>query len=645
MDAQQFLAEFGHFTSAPLGVHRLRELVKRLAVQGKLVAQDSREEPAPRFLERTTPESLGKNYQRTRGRSAPSSASNHGLPPGWALVRLDQLAHPQAGFAFKSDRFNQADVGLPIIRVRDVGVSRPLTFYSGDYRDEFLVSRGDWLVAMDGDFRVAMWDSDAALLNQRVSRLQFHFPEVSKKYVCLCLQFELLALQGVKNYTTVDHLSGGQIASARIPLPPIAEQHRIVAKCDELMELCDQLEHQQQDRRKLQNALRQSTLQALASAQSPHELKTSWQRLQANYGRLFSEPGDVNSVKWLLLNLAMRGLLVDQSECDINADTLLKSVDDERRRLFATKKIKASAAIPLPREDDLPYALPKRWTWARVSDLVEVCTGATPAKSEPAYYGGDVPWYTSSATNEKFARKPETFITQKALAETNCKVFPAGSLIVALYGQGKTRGQISEITVAGATNQAIAALVFFESSLASKRYIKYYFEKIYDEIRLQAEGGPQPNLNVSKIKETLIPIPPPQEQQRIANRLDELFSLCDLWQAQLKARTSLSEQLAAASVAALTGIAIEHDEHTAVKAPQTELIAPLRLATSPAVKAQAPLATILARHQGEMAARDLWQRFGGEIDAFYAQLKTEVAHGWIAEPEPARVRERDEAAA
>ena len=75
-----------------------------------------------------------------------------------------------------------------------------------------------------------------------------------------------------------------------------------------------------------------------------------------------------------------------------------------------------------------------------------------------------------------------------------------------------------------------------------------------------------------------------------------------------------------------------------MKAPQTELIAPLRLGTLPNVKDQAPLATLLAHHQGEMSARDLWQRFGGEIDAFYAQLKTEVAHGWITEPSVAEVR-------
>ena len=77
-----------------------------------------------------------------------------------------------------------------------------------------------------------------------------------------------------------------------------------------------------------------------------------------------------------------------------------------------------------------------------------------------------------------------------------------------------------------------------------------------------------------------------------------------------------------------------------MKAPQTELIASLRLGTAPGIKDQALLATILARHSGEMSAKDLWQRFGGEIDAFYAQLKAEVAHGWILEPTGAEMREK-----
>jgi type I restriction enzyme S subunit len=92
-------------------------------------------------------------------------------------------------------------------------------------------------------------------------------------------------------------------------------------------------------------------------------------------------------------------------------------------------------------------------------------------------------------------------------------------------------------------------------------------------------------------------------------------------------------------VAAFTGIATEQEEEP-MKPPQTELIAPLRLGKAPEIKAKALLATILARHNGEMPAKDLWQRFGGEIDAFYAQLKTEIAHGWILEPAAAEMREK-----
>ena len=314
-------------------------------------------------------------------------------------------------------------------------------------------------------------------------------------------------------------------------------------------------------------------MQALANAESPHELQEGWQRLQANFGRLFSESSDTNSLKALLLKLAMRGLLVNQEAGDTHPNALLQQVANEKAQLTAAKKLKAGTTIPAPSEVELPYELPKGWTWARVVDLVEVGTGATPAKSEPTYYGGDIPWYTSSATNEQFARKPETFITEKALVETNCKVFPAGSLIVAMYGQGKTRGQVSEMLVAGATNQAVAALVFFESSKRVKRFLKYYFEKIYDEIRLQAEGGPQPNLSVGKIKEILVPVPPLEEQERIVAQLDELIEQCNDWGAQLKQRDVVASQLAALAVTEITAIANEGYEDAAATFSQTELIA------------------------------------------------------------------------
>jgi type I restriction enzyme S subunit len=204
--------------------------------------------------------------------------------------------------------------------------------------------------------------------------------------------------------------------------------------------------------------------------------------------------------------------------------------------LVKAKKIRKEKALPKISEAEIPFELPVGWVWCRINDLTNVGTGSTPSKTNPEYYGGNIPWYTSSATNHLFTERAKKFITEKALKETNCKIFPSGTLIVAMYGQGKTRGQVSEIVEAGATNQAVSALVFLNSSKLLKKYIKIYFQKIYDEIRLLAEGGAQPNLNVGKIKKTAIPLPPFAEQKAIVEKVEHLMGLCDALEAAIKER-------------------------------------------------------------------------------------------------------------
>ena len=208
------------------------------------------------------------------------------------------------------------------------------------------------------------------------------------------------------------------------------------------------------------------------------------------------------------------------------------------------KKIKKEKPPPAISKDDIPYELPEGWVWCRLTELVDVGTGSTPAKSDSSFYlGGDIPWYTSSATNDEFAKIQDVLITQKALDETNCKIFPSGSLIIAMYGQGKTRGQISELVTPGATNQAIAAMVFFDSSLIVKQYLKSFFQKYYHEIRQLAEGGAQPNLNVGKVKATLIPLPPQIELDTIVVKVNALMGLCDDLEKEINHSTTQVEQL------------------------------------------------------------------------------------------------------
>ena len=145
------------------------------------------------------------------------------------------------------------------------------------------------------------------------------------------------------------------------------------------------------------------------------------------------------------------------------------------------------------------------------------------------------------------------------------------------------------------------------------------------------------SINMTQLRSFPLPIPPLVEQKAILEKLAALTMICRTWRAQLEQARRLSALLAAASVSAITGVRIEEEEE--LKVPKTELISKLRLGESPGIKEQAPLAAILTRQNGEMAARDLWQRFGGEIDAFYAQLKLEVGRGWILEPAVAEMRE------
>lgn len=247
MNSATLLDNFDLLAEAPGGVPKLREMILQLAVRGRLVPQDAEDEPATVLLAELEAkrENLVKKGSIKDGRQLPAIRPDevpYMLPKGWIWARLGNLAYPQAGYSFESQCFNDAGVGLPLIRIRDVGKPGSNTYYSGEYRKDFLVQKGDYVVSMDGDFRVAVWEGPEALLNQRVSRLIFFDPLMKNRLIADALQMQLRTLQGAKTYTTVDHLSGKQIADSLIPLPPLSEQKRIVAKVNELMTLCDALE-------------------------------------------------------------------------------------------------------------------------------------------------------------------------------------------------------------------------------------------------------------------------------------------------------------------------------------------------------------------------------------------------------------------
>ncbi|MBR3798933.1 MAG: restriction endonuclease subunit S [Bacteroidales bacterium] len=165
-----------------------------------------------------------------------------------------------------------------------------------------------------------------------------------------------------------------------------------------------------------------------------------------------------------------------------------------------------------------------KWETVKLKDIADVNTGSTPKRGNNDYWeNGTIPWITSGETNNQYITQASEFITAKAIAETNCKIIPKGSLVIAMYGEGKTRGKCAELSIDAATNQALASITFTDTEI-SKNFAKWFFEKNYQDMRLLSSGGVQPNLNLGIIKNMIIPFPPISEQQRIVKEIESRLS-------------------------------------------------------------------------------------------------------------------------
>jgi len=172
--------------------------------------------------------------------------------------------------------------------------------------------------------------------------------------------------------------------------------------------------------------------------------------------------------------------------------------------------------------------VPEAWCLASVGEIADVGTGATPKRGNPRYYkGGTIPWITSAVVNQQEVCIADEFVTEAALQETNLTLYEPGTLLVAMYGEGKTRGKCAELRIQATTNQALAALVLPHSAEMSRKWIRYAFEYQYAETRKLASGGVQPNLNLSLVKGIELPFAPLQEQRRIEAAIESYFTRLD----------------------------------------------------------------------------------------------------------------------
>jgi type I restriction enzyme, S subunit len=256
------------------------------------------------------------------------------------------------------------------------------------------------------------------------------------------------------------------------------------------------------------------------------EIETQFSRLDEADANLQRVKANLKRYKASVLKAAVEGRLVE-TEASIaqregrNYETgeqlLLRILDERREKWIGRGKWK----VPESPTADAP--LPDGWVWTCIDQLAEVGTGATPKRDKAVYWNdGDVPWVTSSVVNGDYVYEASEFVTKLALAETNLTLYPVGTLLVAMYGEGKTRGKCAELRVPATTNQALAAL---QVAASLRGYVRQFLELNYEEMRKVASGGVQPNLNLSLVRAVCVPLPPLTEQIRIVAEVDRHLSI------------------------------------------------------------------------------------------------------------------------
>ncbi|MBL8863563.1 MAG: restriction endonuclease subunit S [Planctomycetes bacterium] len=311
-----------------------------------------------------------------------------------------------------------------------------------------------------------------------------------------------------KDGTTVASVDTTLLQDFRLPVAPAAEQHRIVSAIESYF---TRLDDAVATLERVQRNLKRYRASVLKAAVEGRLVPTEAELARAE-GRSY-EPASV----LLARILAERRRRWEEAEL-AKMTARGKAPKDDR---WKAKYVEPVA----PDTSELPE-LPEGWCWATADQLAIVGTGATPKRGDARFWsGGQVPWVTSAVVNDSLVATPSEFVTHTALRETNLTLYPPGTLLVAMYGEGKTRGRATTLGIESATNQALAALELRGTADYLRDWLLRFLEHNYLELRRAASGGVQPNLNLGIVRAICVPLPPVAEQRRVSEEADRSLSI------------------------------------------------------------------------------------------------------------------------
>ena len=220
-----------------------------------------------------------------------------------------------------------------------------------------------------------------------------------------------------------------------------------------------------------------------------------------------------------ILQLAIQGRLVPQRAKEGSAEDLYKQIQAEKQNLIKAGKIKKEKPLPEISDDEKPFEIPDSWKWMRLGDVGSWASGSTPSRSNPEYYGGNIPWLKTGDLNDDYIIDTSEYITELALNKTSVRLNPVGSVLMAMYGA--TIGKIGILKIEATTNQACCACI--PCNGIYNKYLFYFLLAYRKDFIKMGAGGAQPNISKEKIVTTVFPLPPLAEQKRIVAKIEKLL--------------------------------------------------------------------------------------------------------------------------
>ena len=542
-----------HFDTAifaPDGIAKLRELILTLAMQGKLVEQDPNDPSATELLKEIEAEKkrLVRAGKIKKPKPLPEIKPDevpYKLPQGWEWVRLGMIGVVNP----RNEVEDTTDAGFVPMPLIPEGYSERHQFEKRPWSE---IKKGYTHFA-DGDVGMAKITPcfenakscvfsglpngiGAGTTELHIFRNSFH---------AVVPRFLLCFLKNPHNISKAVPSMTGSAGQKRVPtpyftqqlfpLPSLAEQHRIVARIDQLMARCDELEELRKEREEKRLAVHAASIKQLLDAPDG----SAWNFIQQHFGELYTVKENVAELRKAILQLAVMGRLVPQDPNDPPASELLKEIEAEKKRLVKAGKIKQPKPLPPVKPDEMPYQMPKGWVWVRLAELGVTQTGTTPPTKNRENYGDHIPFVGPGDIKNGHIDFSGEGLTKEGLSKG--RLIDANSVLMVCIG-----GSIGKLAInekATTCNQQINSLTPYMPILV--KYIYTVMAAVYfqNAVLTQAGGSATPIINKQKWSGIPAPLPPLPEQLRIVARIDQLMALCDRLDHQIETATNKQSQL------------------------------------------------------------------------------------------------------